>query len=217
MDFTSKTIFFTLTLTLTLASFLFVGNADEDIHVVNHNLQSDLTGLCQRTTNPTLCLETIRPHLLKGSITPIKALDAEVEATHEQTKRTMDFIGTSLAKSSTSKSLKDSLAICREQYQGILDTIKETKEAIANNDFTTAKLKFSAVLSYQGSCKDAFEGMEKEFFFSHDSDNLFQLGGNCLDIIADIEKAEGPKTEVVPTVSTPSTVSTFSNVIGTVS
>ncbi|XP_058749441.1 uncharacterized protein LOC131625688 [Vicia villosa] len=217
MGFTSKTISFTLALTLTLASFLFVGNAEpsEDIHVVNHNLRSDLTALCQKTTNPKLCLDTIQPHLLKGVITPIKALDAEVDATHDQTVKTMDVIGTSLAKHSVSKSLKDSLAICKEQYQGILDTIKETKQAIANNDLSTAKLKFSSVLSYQGSCKDAFEGMEKEFSFSHDSDAVFQLGGNCLDIIADMEKAM-PKPEV-PTEPAPSTATTFSNVIGTIS
>ncbi|CAL5184115.1 unnamed protein product [Lathyrus oleraceus] len=227
MGFTSKTTLFTLA--LTLASFLFVGNAEsnaehsEGIHVVEHDLRSDLVDLCHKTTNPKLCLDTIKPHFLKSAVTPIKALEVEVDATRDQTVKTMDAIGTSLAESSASNSLKDSLAICKDQYHSILDAIKETKEAIKVQDFSTAKLKFSSVLSYQASCKDAFEGMEKEFAFSNDNDAVFQLGGNCLDIISDMEKAENPTTPQ-PTIPEPaatteplSVPTTFKNVIGTIS
>ncbi|CAK8531167.1 unnamed protein product [Lathyrus sativus] len=216
MAFTSKTILFSFALTLT--SFLFVGNVEssKDLHVVEHDLRSDLVALCHKTTNPKLCLDTIKPHFLKREVTPLQALEVEVDATHEQTVKTIDVIGTSLAKHKGSKSLKDSLAICKDQYSSILDAIKQTKEAIKNQDFSTAKMQFSSVLSYQASCKDAFEGMEKEFSFSNDSDAVFQLGGNCLDIITDMEKTEGPpKTpQIVPT---PTSFPTkFKNVIGTI-
>ena len=209
MDLTSKTILFTIT----LASFLFIGNADSphsNLHVIRHDLRSDLLELCKKTTNPTLCEETIQPHVLKGAIDPLKALQVEVDATLNKTKQAIGAIGELLAKNDISKSLKDSLDICKDQYNSIVDAIKETNEAIAKHDIGTAKFKFSAVLSYQGSCKDAFEGLENEFSFAPDSDSVYQLGGNCLDIIADMEKSEpNPPVEQSPP-------SQFSDVIGTI-
>ncbi|XP_004486400.1 pectinesterase inhibitor-like [Cicer arietinum] len=211
MDFTTKTIFF-----ITLSSLLFVGNAipsSRDIHVVRHNLQSNLLEFCKKTTNPTLCQQTIQPSYTNNVFDPYKALGVEIEATLNQTKKIIGIISELREKQETSKSLKDSLDICKDQYNSILGSIKETKDAIANRDVRTIKFKFSAVLSYQASCKDAFEGMEKEFAFAKDSDVEYQLGGNCLDIIADLEKSE-PKNEDPLPQSPPSA---SSNVIGTIS
>lgn len=208
----------TKTIILFTISLLFLGTTNSipssrNIHVVKHSLRSQLTDFCQKTTNPTLCAKTIQPHFLTGVLDSFKALEVEVDATLDQTKKTVAIIGELLKRHDISKSLKGSLDTCREQYDNILDSIQETKDAIARHDVITAKFKFSAVLSYQASCKDAFEGIETEFSFSADSDAVFQLGGNCLDIIADMEKASGPpKVESVK-----STPSPFGNVIGTIS
>lgn len=210
MDFKTKTVLFAISLT----SLFFLTNAipsNRNIHVVRHSLRSDLLEFCKKTTNPNLCAQTIQPHFLKSALDPFKALEIEVEATLNQTKKTVAVIAELLAKHDISKSLKDSLDTCKEQYSSILDSIRETRDAIAKRDVITAKFKFSAVLSYQASCKDAFEGLEKEFSFASDSDTVFQLGGNCLDIIADLEKAF-PQKET-PVQSTPSP---FSNIIGTI-
>jgi len=212
MNFTSKTLLFTIT----LVSFLFIGNAiasSHDIHVVHHNLKPDLLNFCKKTTNPTLCEQTVQPHFIKSILDPIKALDFEVDAALVQTQKTLAVIGELLKKPGISISFKSSLDICKDQYGMILDSIKLTKDAITKHLFYEARSQFSAVISYHAACKDSFEGIEKEYsLLAHDSDALFQLGGNCLDTIADLEKSQGPKNEVP---MTPSPPSAFSNVIGT--
>ena len=214
MNFTCKIILFTIT----FASLLYVGigNADSSsssskIHVIHRDLRSDLMEFCKKTTNPTLCADTIEPHFLKSAIDPLKALQVEVEATLDETKKTIGIIGELLAKQDISKSVKDSLKICKDQYNSIVDAIKQTNEAIAKHDVSTAKFQFSAVLSFQASCKDAFEGLQNEFSFAHDSDTVYQLGGNCLDIIADMEKSL-PKNDAPVVEQSPP--SPFDNVIG---
>jgi len=212
MNFTSKTVLFTIT----LVSFLLIGNAtaeSHDIHVVHHNLKPDLLNFCKKTTNPTLCEQTVQPHFIKSILDPIKALDIEVDAALVQTQKALVVIGGLLKKPGISKSFKDSLDICKDQYGMILDSIKLTKDAITKRWFHEARSQFSAVISYHAACKDSFEGIEKEYsLLAHDSDALFQLGGNCLDTIADLENSQGPKNEVP---MTPSPPSAFSNVIGT--
>ncbi|KAG5005805.1 hypothetical protein JHK82_023786 [Glycine max] len=206
--FTSETSLIILLLITSLSSLATATN----INIVHHDLQSDITEFCKKTTNPALCAETIHPHFLKNRIEPFKALDIEVDATLAKAKKTLANIQTLESKTGTTKSSKDSFDICKDQYKSMLDAIKETKAAIANKDIITAKFKFSAVLSFQAACKDAFEDGKIPFF--EDSDAVYNLGGNCLDIIADMEKAQGPQKMPPVQQSAPSA---FSNVIGTVS
>ncbi|KAK7303541.1 hypothetical protein RJT34_14448 [Clitoria ternatea] len=186
------------------------------IHIFHRTLQPDLIEFCKKTTDPDLCTKTIQPHFPKGGLNPYKALEVEVDATRVEAKKTMGTLQSLLSKRGTvstmssSKSSNEGLKICKEQYSSMLDSIKETKAAIAKQDIITAKFKFSAVLSFQASCKDAFQG--EQFPISESSDAVFNLGGNCLDIIADIEKATPQKPS--PVQSTPSP---YSNVIGTIS
>lgn len=206
---TSKT---SLILFISLSSLLFLATATRNIHIGRPDIHSDITEFCKKTTNPALCAETIHPHFLKNRIEPFKALDIEVDATLAKAKKTLANIQTLESKTGTTKSSKDSFDICKDQYKSMLDAIKETKAAIANKDIITAKFKFSAVLSFQAACKDAFEDGKIPFF--EDSDAVYNLGGNCLDIIADMEKAQGPQKMPPVQQSAPSA---FSNVIGTVS
>ncbi|XP_057431016.1 pectinesterase inhibitor 1-like [Lotus japonicus] len=189
-----------------------IHNVQHNLHDLRSELRSDLSAFCQKTTNPTLCAKTIQPHFLHNNLDPFKALEIEVEATLNQTKKTIAIISELLAKHDISKSLKGSLDTCKEQYDSIMDSIKETIDAIARKDVIEAKFKFSAVISFQSSCKDAFEGLD-DFPIASDSDEVFQLGGNCLDIIADLEKAF-PHHDAPVEESTPSA---FSNIIGTLS
>ena len=184
------------------------------LHVVHRSdIKPKFLKFCEKTTNPSLCAQTIQPHFHdhQGDVDPLKALEIEVDATHNQTKKTVGVIDELLAKQDTPNSLKDSLKTCKDQYNNILDSIKETKDAIANKDVANAKYKFSAVLSFQSTCKDEFEG--GKFPFANDSDAVFQLGGNCLDIFADIVKA-APQ-QAAPAAQSPP--SPFSNIIGTLS
>jgi pectinesterase inhibitor-like protein len=211
MNFTSKLFLLTISLSL----LFFVGNAADPpmgkMHIVNRNfLKPDLLDFCKKTTNPTLCENTIQPHFFKRHLDPSEALKVEVDATLTQTQKAIVIINELYAKSGISKSLKDSLDICKEQYGLILDAIKETKDAIATRNWVEARAKFGAVVSCQQACSDSFEGIQKEFTFASDSKAIFDLGGNCLDMIVDLQKSE-PQNDPPMTQSPPSP---FDNVIG---
>ncbi|XP_027339640.1 pectinesterase inhibitor-like [Abrus precatorius] len=209
-DFTIKSSL----LILSISSLILLANgassSRNNIHAVSRSLNlNHIKEFCQKTSNPNLCAQTIEPHFLHGDLDPFKALEVEVEATHSQTTKTLNLIQTLLAKPDTTKSLKDSLDACKDQYHMILDAIKETKDCMARFDMIDASFKFSAVISYQQTCKDQFEG--DAFPLNDDSEAVFELGGNCLDIIADLKKGQEPKN-LPPPQNTPT-----NNIIGTVS
>ncbi|KAK7412802.1 hypothetical protein VNO78_04438 [Psophocarpus tetragonolobus] len=179
-------------------------------HIARRDLLANIAGFCKGTTNPVLCSQTIQPHLQGGTVDPVKALDVEVDATLGEAKKTLTNIQT-LENQQNTKSTKDSLDICRNQYKSMLDAIVETKAAIAKKDIVGAKFKFSAVISYQSACQDSFK--DGKIPFTKESNIVYQLGGNCLDIIAAIDNAS-PHKPLPPLQQTPSA---FSNVIGTVS
>ncbi|KAG2395517.1 uncharacterized protein HKW66_Vig0071070 [Vigna angularis] len=210
MDFIPKTSF----ILLVTLSFLLLTKpvlSSRDIHIVQREIQEDINQLCQKTTDPALCANTIKPHFAQNKLSAIKALDVEVEATLAEAKTALGKIQTLENKKDNTKSTKDSLDVCDDQYNSMLDAIEETKQAIAKNDVTTAKFKFSAVISYHSACRDTFKGGVTPF--DKDSNAVYKLGGIALDIIADIEKSLPPPRST-PTQSAPSA---FSSVIGTVS
>ncbi|OIV96009.1 hypothetical protein TanjilG_27113 [Lupinus angustifolius] len=212
MDSISKTLLFFLS----LSSIHLLTNGTRPFHIVHHDIRSDLLKFCEHTTNPTLCAQTIQPHVLDGDIDPFKALEIEVEATFNETKKTIAIIDELLTKNNINKSLMSAIKTCKEQYNYILDSIKETKDAIAQHDLIEAKFKFSAVISYQSTCVDEFENVECPF--AEGSETIFNLGGNTLDIIADLEKTVAPQEPTPPAPTTNSQSSSTSiNVIGTIS
>ncbi|CAL0301043.1 unnamed protein product [Lupinus luteus] len=212
MDSIGKTLLFFLS----LSSLHLLTNGRRPFHIVHHDVRSDILKLCEHTTNPTLCAQTIQPHVLDGDIDPFKALEIEVEATLNETKKAIAIIDELLTKNSINKSLRSSIKTCKEQYNYILDSIKETQDAIAQHDLIEAKFKFSAVISYQSSCMDEFEHFECPF--AEGSETIYNLGGNTLDIIADLEKTVPPQELTPPVPSTYSESSSTSiNVIGTIS
>ncbi|KAK7331252.1 hypothetical protein VNO77_25472 [Canavalia gladiata] len=203
----------TLLIIITISTLFVVTNAvpaTRNIHIVRRERHLlDLSDFCKKTTNPDLCTKTIQPFFQNGGVDRIKALQVEVDATNSQTKKTVGEINTLLSKNDINKSTKSSLSTCKNQYNSMLDSIRDTKNALARNDVVTAKFKFSAVLSFQAACKDEFKG--EAFPFPQDSDTVYQLGGNCLDIIADMEKDAPP----APIIQSPP--SAFSSQIGTIS
>ncbi|KAE9594822.1 putative pectinesterase inhibitor domain-containing protein [Lupinus albus] len=208
-----------LLLFLCLSSLHLLTNGTRPFHIVHHDIRSDLLKFCEHTTNPSLCAETIQPHVLDGDIDPFKALEIEVEATLNETKKAIAIIDELLLTKNNinNKSLMSAFNTCKEQYNYILDSIKETKDAIAQHDLIEAKFKFSAVISYQSTCMDEFEHVECPF--AEDSETIFNLGGNTLDIIADLEKTVAPQQPIptAPSTDSSQSSSTSINVIGTIS
>ncbi|KAK7246117.1 hypothetical protein RIF29_40976 [Crotalaria pallida] len=214
MDFMTKT----LLLIVSLSSLFLLSDAyrRSRIHAVHRDvISSDLLKFCEVTTNPNLCAQTIQPHFLDGvNLDPFKALEIEVEATLNETRRTLSIIEELLEKNNLNKSLRDSVKTCKDQYHSILDSIRETKEAIAQRNLIEAKFKFSAVISYQSTCKDQFENANNKCPFAEDNEIIFQLGGIALDIIATLARQE-PAPPVPTTTSSQSSQSI--SVIGTIS
>jgi len=146
-------------------------------------IRPDILEFCRGTENPTLCSETIAP-FMQGSFDPIKALETEMKATLNQTKKVTIIIAEALTNPNTDKRARGALGICKSQYKSIVDTIKEAVELLNQQNVVDAYYKFSSVISDQSTCEDAFvETRGVSIPFPEDSLAVFQLGGNCLAIM----------------------------------
>ncbi|QHO06388.1 hypothetical protein HN51_065248 [Arachis hypogaea] len=186
--------------------------ASRNFHVVQHRLDlaAEISKFCQSTQNATLCTKILQPY--EGiHFDQFKALDITLDSTSEQAKLTLAAIESLFFKKGLSKSTKDSLKICKDQYKSILGSIKEAKAMVATKNVIEAKYKVSAVISFYEACSDSFD-IGETIPFAAQSEPVFQIGGNCLDILAAMEKAL-PATPVVMN----SPPSPYSNVIGTIS
>ncbi|XP_061373646.1 uncharacterized protein LOC133315980 [Gastrolobium bilobum] len=149
--------------------------------------QARVWALCKPTTNPVLCYKTILPRAF-GKFNIYKALEVEVIATQNQVKRTSSLIALLLAKQSLSKSLRESLTTCQEQYSNMIDDIDITIKEVARRNVVEARFKFSAVLSYQASCNDEF--IDGPSPIANEAQGVYDLGGNSLDLMKAIEDRE---------------------------
>ncbi|KAJ1414414.1 Pectinesterase inhibitor domain [Sesbania bispinosa] len=200
MDFT-KTLLITI---FTLSCLLAHTNAVR-------TPQARVWTICKPTTNPLLCFKTILPQILSAKrFNMYKAVEIEVLAAQKQVQKTAGVINALLAKPGNPKSLNDSLSTCKDQYSNMLDSISETIKVVAQRNAIEARFKFSAVLSYHASCNDDF-GAGVTSPFADDAKLVYDLGGNCLDIMKAIEDREsrrrfagGKVNPTTPTVPTPS-------------
>ncbi|CAJ1875106.1 unnamed protein product [Sphenostylis stenocarpa] len=143
----------------------------------------EILEFCKGTENPTLCSETIAPHI-QGPFDPIKALEVEMKATLNQSLKVTEFISDALANPNTDKRARGALSICKSQYKSIKGTIKEALELLEQQNVVDAYYKFSSVLSDQSTCEDAFaESPGVTIPFAEDSIGVLDLGGNCLAIM----------------------------------
>ncbi|CAJ1962900.1 unnamed protein product [Sphenostylis stenocarpa] len=200
--------------------FLFVSFSGLILHAHAHTARSPqarVWSLCKYTTNPVVCYKTIIPYAIGvKKFNYYQALEVEILATRDLVMNTTNLISVLLANPGNSKDLKDSLQTCFEQYDNIKDSIKESLNLVAQRNVIEMRFKFSAVLSYLAACTDEFPNspIEKE------GQDLFDLGGNCLDIMKAIEDRESrlrPGASPVPTpivVTPPSAPSPCQNVIG---
>ncbi|XP_020203388.1 uncharacterized protein LOC109788934 [Cajanus cajan] len=161
--------------------------------------------LCKPATNPLACYKTILPHAVSAKrFNMYNALETEILATQQQVQTTSERISWLLGNPATDKSTKDSLATCQEQYSSIVDSIHEAIALVAKRNVGEARFQFSAVISFQSSCDDEFEGETSPI--AKESQAVFDLAGNCLDIMKAIEDREsrhhGGTTGAVPTNAT---------------
>lgn len=158
--------------------------------VCNGNvINPQLSNLCKEGSDPGLCTKSILESL-KGPFDPHAALRAEIDATLQATKRTIDVITKLLGSPSNTKSLNDCLTICKDQYGSILDSVNETLDHLSKNNIRGCQLSFSAIVSYQQTCEDAFtESPDVTFSFSADSKLIFNLASNSLAIMAALDHA----------------------------
>ncbi|KAL9332336.1 hypothetical protein ACSQ67_001946 [Phaseolus vulgaris] len=144
---------------------------------------SEILDFCKGTENPTLCSETIAP-FMQDMFDPIKALETEMEATLNQSKKVSDIISEALTNPNTDQRARGALNICKSQYKSIAQTVKDAVELLNQQNVVDAYYKFSSVISDQSTCEDAFvESRGVTIPFADDSLGVFQLGGNCLAIM----------------------------------
>ncbi|MED6119433.1 hypothetical protein PIB30_011798 [Stylosanthes scabra] len=214
-SFMSRTPLFLVVFLATAAAFATAADAipvSRNFHIVQHrlDLSEEIGKFCQNTTNSTLCSKILQPHFESEHFDQFKALDIILDATNDQAKLTLAAIQTLNANKDTPKTTKDSLKICKGQYKNILDSVKETKATLASKNVIDAKFKASAIISFYESCKDSFDGAPVPF--AEQAEPVFDLSGNCLDIITAIQS-----TLPAPPLVMNSPPSQYSNVIGPIS
>jgi len=176
--------------------FLFVSFSGLVLHAhAVRTPQARVWSLCKPTTNPYMCFTTILPHVITlPKFNVYKALEIEIDATRVLVGNTTILINTLLTNPANSKDLNDSLSICSDQFDSMMDAINETITVIAQRNVAEARFKFSAVLSYLSACTDEFTNSP----IVKEGKDVYDLGGNCLDIMKAIEDRESRRRRGAP-------------------
>ncbi|KAG4948963.1 hypothetical protein JHK82_042156 [Glycine max] len=203
------------TFTRILILFVSLSSLILDTHAARapRTIQTRLYSLCKPTTNMDLCYKTILPEVVGLSrFSNYKALEVEILATQKQVETTSKLITSLLAKPGNSKDLTESLQICKEQYGNILDSIEESKNQVAQRNVIEARFKFSAAISLQVSCNDSFTAGTSPIV--KEAQDVFDLAGNCLDIMKAIEDRESRRRRGGSPVTSPSVPSPCQGQVG---
>ncbi|KAG4946106.1 hypothetical protein AAZX31_15G122700 [Glycine max] len=203
------------TFTRILILFVSLSSLILDTHAARapRTIQTRLYSLCKPTTNMDLCYKTILPEVVGLSrFSNYKALEVEILATQKQVETTSKLITSLLAKPDNSKDLTESLQICKEQYGNILDSIEESKNQVAQRNVIEARFKFSAAISLQVSCNDSFTAGTSPIV--KEAQDVFDLAGNCLDIMKAIEDRESRRRRGGSPVTSPSVPSPCQGQVG---
>ncbi|KAE9591577.1 hypothetical protein Lal_00039109 [Lupinus albus] len=169
-------------------SSLFLLHSTNAIHLPVA-VETEVTKLCKGTTDSILCVKTILPQM-HGNFNAYTALEAEIIAAKNQVVKASTVIDSLLKNPTTPKGLKDSLAICQNQYGAMVDSVNEAIAAVTKHDAWSANMKFSAVVSYRQTCDEAFEPELPPTNLSNEETTLKLVGGNVLDISKGLEDIE---------------------------
>ncbi|CAL5184116.1 unnamed protein product [Lathyrus oleraceus] len=154
-------------------------------------IQARVLNMCKTTTNPSLCYKTILPKALETpKFNMYKALEIEIQAAQVQVLKTATSIATLLWKSGSDKAIADSLTVCKNQYRNIVEAVTESVSLVSKRNVGDARFKFSAVISYYLACKESFEESQITSPIAADAQTVYDLGGNCLDLMKAIEDKE---------------------------
>ncbi|XP_004486562.1 uncharacterized protein [Cicer arietinum] len=153
--------------------------------------EARIWNMCKPTTNPVVCYKTILPEATKTQkFNMYKALEVEIQAAQTQVIQTATNIATLIFQSSNNKDVSDALNTCKDQFSNIVDAITESVDLVSKRNVGEARFKFSAVISYYSACKDAFTESNITFPIAADAQAVYDLGGNCLDLMKAIEDKE---------------------------
>ncbi|KAE9591578.1 hypothetical protein Lal_00038939 [Lupinus albus] len=152
-------------------------------------LEIGVTKLCSGTTDPTLCFKTILPQM-HGGFNRYKALQIEIIAAKNQALKAVAIIDELIKSPSSSQGMKDSLAVCQNQYGNIIDSINEAITTAQQRDAGMTNLKFSAVFSYRSTCEDEFPPEIPPPNLANAAEALKVIGANVLDISKGLENRE---------------------------
>ncbi|MED6168559.1 hypothetical protein PIB30_012831 [Stylosanthes scabra] len=139
---------------------------------------------CTGTEHPELCAQTIAPLFVEGVFDPLKALEAELGATLNETLKVVGKIAELVEEPDTSVDAMDALDVCRETYDYAVDAIKESIELLKQMNIVDAYHKVSSINSNTATCDDTFAETEATNPLPRDViDTIFKLTGNCLAIL----------------------------------
>lgn len=142
-----------------------------------------LSSICKKTDYAAICVSTIAPLLRGRRADPMSVLKAEITAATVRFKAARQLVGKLAANPTSTKTMKDCLSVCLENYDSALDSLQASLRAIDGRDRGTLSSELSAVMTYVETCNDAFrESPTVKSPVSLAASHLAKIGSNCLAI-----------------------------------
>ncbi|CAL9109035.1 unnamed protein product [Musa acuminata var. zebrina] len=145
------------------------------------NKIGEVAGICSHTDYPFLCIyasTTYGQSYLAIDAASLLAMHIKMTVDHTQTAKAI--ASTFAVNPTTTPQVKQALEVCLKQYDDAFDDLATGSTAVAGHDAGTANSMLSAVISYYGTCDDAFAEIYKANPLAKQDDFLMKMVSNAL-------------------------------------
>lgn len=145
------------------------------------NKIGEVAGICSHTDYPFLCIyasTTYGQSYLAIDAASLLAMHIKMTVDHTQTAKAI--ASTFAVNPTTTPQVKQALEVCVKQYDDAFDDLATGSTAVAGHDAGTANSMLSAVISYYGTCDDAFAEIYKANPLAKQDDFLMKMVSNAL-------------------------------------
>ncbi|WOK98673.1 hypothetical protein Cni_G07385 [Canna indica] len=151
---------------------------------INHRYLFDISAACKATTNPKLC------ESVSAQASSARALaDAVIIAAAAKAKEAQALSAKLMNAPGTDKMLKQSLDICRENFESAADSLQEASGNLkVPSQHADLMDNLSAAVSFVETCNDAF--VEQPGLVSpvaHMYENMRKWTSDCLDLASELK------------------------------
>ncbi|EOA36897.1 hypothetical protein CARUB_v10011439mg [Capsella rubella] len=157
-----------------------------NLNISSLHVSPAIDSICSGTDYAAECVVSILPLLRdfrKFEPKPIDVLRMEMSALYEKANTTLDLAKLLIADQSTPRDVADVLDLCVDNYESLLDDLKDASVAVDDGDFGRLESVVSAAIADVVTCTDAFtESPELESPMANVDAFLKKLCSNVLAI-----------------------------------